>query len=863
MSTCPPRPNRAAAILIAACCGVLGVACGSGSTPSDDKDGCFELTWYRDVDGDGAGDSAGPYQACDAPIGHVANADDCDDQDAEVHPDAAEACDGIDNDCNGEIDDGADGGAAVWYADVDSDGYGDPDAVLEACVEPAGHVANDEDCNDDDPSINPEGDDLPRDGIDGDCDGLDADSLSERAHVGDATLLDDAAVAAFCDDYDAVVGDLQIAGAALSGELAVDCLVEVTGDLLISTDSVDTLSLPSLWWVGGELRMAGNPSLADLDVSSLRFVDGPLVLIDNDVLDAPVFAALEETGGLPRVDSAELPVLTDVHGDVALTSGLVANALARVSGSLSISDGTLEVVALPSLESVGVVDLRSVRVTTVALDALTEAAGVSVELPDLGGALSLPVLDSVEGDFIVEQGSHTVSLPSLQTVGGSVSLAHEGVETIDVDALTDVGGDLLLGGPELATAELSGLETAGGAVSVTCPACTELLLPTLVSTGGDLTVIGGSDTTALDLSGLSSTGGGLAVVDTEKVRDIDLSSLATVGGPVSLRDLDWLETVDLSVLTNPPEEVELRSLPALLSVDLTSLRLGGVGGELVILDNPLLTTLSLDALQNEAGSITIQDNGALTSVDLSGLTHVGHLQLSGSFDELDLSQLVLTTGVVDLSLDAAHTLDLGALDQVGGDLSITGPVATLDLGLLNLVGGTLSLNAADPTSLDLGSLQQVLADVTLQLNLAEAIDLDALESVGGTATFQHGSALSNLSMPALESVGTLTIQALPALTTLSATALEATNSDVNIVENTVITELSGLAGLQTVGGSLAIVGNPALDDVTGLSGITSIADDLRIQDNTALSTADAESLAYDDIGSANVGGGITITGNAP
>jgi MYXO-CTERM domain-containing protein len=42
-----------------------------------------------------------------------------------------------------------------WYADADADGYGNPAAITNSCNQPAGHVANNTDCNDTVAAINP------------------------------------------------------------------------------------------------------------------------------------------------------------------------------------------------------------------------------------------------------------------------------------------------------------------------------------------------------------------------------------------------------------------------------------------------------------------------------------------------------------------------------------------------------------------------------------------------------------------------------------------------------------------------------------------------------------------------------------
>ena len=49
---------------------------------------------------------------------------DCDDDNRNVHPDAEETCDGVDNNCDGFVDEADAIDAATWYRDADSEGYG-------------------------------------------------------------------------------------------------------------------------------------------------------------------------------------------------------------------------------------------------------------------------------------------------------------------------------------------------------------------------------------------------------------------------------------------------------------------------------------------------------------------------------------------------------------------------------------------------------------------------------------------------------------------------------------------------------------------------------------------------------------------
>ena len=87
----------------------LLIACnatGSQVIPNDWPSDCQEKTLYfLDEDNDGFGRSSQSIEACSAEEGWVDKDGDCDDDDPQKHPEAIEACDTIDNDCSGLIDD--------------------------------------------------------------------------------------------------------------------------------------------------------------------------------------------------------------------------------------------------------------------------------------------------------------------------------------------------------------------------------------------------------------------------------------------------------------------------------------------------------------------------------------------------------------------------------------------------------------------------------------------------------------------------------------------------------------------------------------------------------------------------------------
>ena len=229
------------------CDGVDNDCDGSIDGDDDDLEG---TSFYLDSDGDGYGDEDAAIQACVAPSGYVDVSGDCDDGDAALSPESSEVCDGVDNDCDGLIDDEDDSldtsTGSTFYLDGDLDGFGDASSPVQACLSAEGYVSDASDCDDTDASMNPAAVDTPLDGVDQNCDGsdgcldLDCDGNtdvfvssffehSQQLLMGDGASLTSEASLSACRSYDSDYSDF-------NGDGYIDLVVapfECSGDVVV------------------------------------------------------------------------------------------------------------------------------------------------------------------------------------------------------------------------------------------------------------------------------------------------------------------------------------------------------------------------------------------------------------------------------------------------------------------------------------------------------------------------------------------------------------------------------------------------------------------------------------------------------
>ena len=371
------------------------------------------------VDVDGDGDRAAAY-----------GGGDCDDADPSVNSNAVEQCNGLDDDCDGLVDNTAD--ALPIWADADGDGFGDPDAASSTCAGlPDGFVENADDCDDTDPAVRP--------GAIEDCNGIDDDCDPETS--------DPLPVDWFLDeDGDGFGTDASVVNA---------CLPPGSSYVLDGGDCDDSTGLAS---PGNESEVCNDGYDNDCDGShdgcgwsgTHELVDIGRMLIGTDA-GAGVGGAVAATQGL--TDAATTLVIgapSDSGGDgaVYLVDGpivagssqrLVDRASIRLEGRDVAADGGDADPAAGAALSVG--DATGDGITDLLIGAPGPGGG-------LGGAWLLA--GPITGDLALTPSAATLWVPGpAASSGGTAGEAGRALGMGDVDG--DGSTELLIAAPGLGT----------------------------------------------------------------------------------------------------------------------------------------------------------------------------------------------------------------------------------------------------------------------------------------------------------------------------------------------------------------------------------------------------------------------------
>jgi hypothetical protein len=494
----------------------------------------FGDSWCADADRDGHGDALACALACTQPPDTVdpSLADDCDDDDPGISPEADElaaGCDAVDQDCDGTADDGV---GAFGFADVDLDGFGDPASPRFQCPAP-GFSTDDTDCDDGDEDVFP-GQVEVCNGVDDDCSGAADDGVVCGASVlywpdddndgyGDPDLPPSTTQSAGwvdnpldCDDT--VNGDVVVLGpyttytafrTAWTAAAGAPCvLIEIGADLVIQ----DYLTVMS----NEERRLRSDPGFrytltqgGMMGSGSLQTA-GDLVIHD---LDLGLPAAIGAFTPLLGVSSGTSGVLTVSNADVDLTGKSLSAPLIQSDYA-----GTLRTAALTLHDGPGLARAAVRQSGTVSHDLLT-VRNVSKALEEYGSTsvLRAPSFEDVPEVFTVDYG------------GGSANATLEDplLTRADLTLATFGSGDWTVRRGLVIDGDIRTSMMATGMATVT-------IEDTLVDGGGlaidaygvDLTVVGtsieGAPADAIDVGSFYQ--GSISVTDT--------SILAPVGSGI-------------------------------------------------------------------------------------------------------------------------------------------------------------------------------------------------------------------------------------------------------------------------------------------------------------------------------------------
>ncbi len=289
------------------------------------------------------------------------------------------------------------------------------------------------------------------------------------------------------------------------------------------------------------------------------------------------------------------------------------------------------------------------------------------------------------------------------------------------------------------------------------------------------------------------------------------------------RDPAMTTTTDDSACAKVEKDVMIRT-----AADMTALPKTGcydIYGKLTLQGSAVTSLAGLNGI-NSVNELDL-DHTSLTAIDTKRpLGIYGKLTVTGNTKLTNLKQLSFETASTGILIDGNTVLasleplglDQPKLEEVDGDIAITGNPALISVPLGHVTKVTGSLTVSGDTQLkliDLSSLSTTGAvDIADNTQLMSLTGLPAT-TIAGDLAIRNNAALTTLgTMSALYRVsGNLTIDGNPLLTSLASftTSIKFVDQALTITNNPKLTDLGALKHLSLVG-SIAITGNPTLSN---------------------------------------------------
>jgi len=489
--------------------------------------------------------------------------------------------------------------------------------------------------------------------------------------AGSLTVAGQGDADALCNaGFNAIEGDLVVTG----GDVLIDCLCEVGGDLRVEASTATSLSITELLSVGGELVISDNSALAIVELPEITVIGwngepgnaGGLTLSGNSALTEVDWPWLRNVGGAYLV--------TDNTG----LSSLMTSHAEWVNGPFAVTDN-------PLLETLNWERLRLIEGEfTLEDNALLFDISTTAAVERIGGKLSVqnnPALLEVGGFISVDEQLGDVEIAfndALITVDGFTALyemtgqisIHDNPSLLDIAGfqhLEEIHGDILIEDNPL-------LEEVKDA------------FVNLAILDGELSF--DNDVALNDIDGFEviTDLGSLTLRDLPALVDAaPLDTVTAVNGPVVVRNtgIAYLQVLENALniaghvrITENADLVAVQGFATVTAID----------GDVKVADNPVLVALpTFDLLTDVDGDFALQDNPLLEEphgVDV--LTNIG-------------GDLLITDNVTLFTVDQLTTVV-----SVIGDVEITGnaalPAADADAlaNGIGSVGGTITVSGNGP-----------------------------------------------------------------------------------------------------------------------------------------------------------------------